>query len=88
MSQAAPICMSCKHFDRAADDLSCAAFPDGIPDAIIENRLDHRQPIDGDNGIQFEQGEGLEPLNDIVLELLGGGQQKRAVGPPQSRYGR
>lgn len=72
MSQAAPICMSCRWFDRKADDLSCTAFPDGIPDAIIENRVDHRQPIEGDHGIQFEQGEGLEPLNEIVIATIEG----------------
>ena len=32
----------------------CAAFPDGIPDAVFGNRLDHREPINGDHGIRWQ----------------------------------
>lgn len=32
----------------------CGAFPDGIPQAILDNEADHRQPVDGDQGIRFE----------------------------------
>lgn len=31
----------------------CAAFPAGIPDAIWNNQVDHRQPVDGDHGLQW-----------------------------------
>lgn len=49
-----PMCLGCKHFDAAAESLRCDAFPEGIPDAITKSKADHRLPIAGDNGIQFE----------------------------------
>ena len=45
-------CANCKHYKSK---LTCEAFPDGIPsDVVTTNRL-HDKPIDGDDGIQFEQ---------------------------------
>jgi hypothetical protein len=38
----------------------CAAFPAGIADEVKRNGVDHRQPIDGDNGVQFEAKPGDE----------------------------
>jgi 2'-5' RNA ligase len=38
----------------------CAAFPDGIPDDIWENRFDHRNPHEGDHGLRWESDGGLE----------------------------
>lgn len=51
----APICLGCTRFDREYKGYGykCAAFPDGIPDSIIESRVDHREPVDGDRGIRF-----------------------------------
>ena len=51
----APICFACVRFcpwDGDNDRAYCAAFPDGIPDAILFNGLDHRQPY-VDHGIRF-----------------------------------
>jgi hypothetical protein len=55
-----PICLGCRHFDRTAPGpgFACAAFPAGIPDAIIESRADHRVPFDGDGGIRFDPIDG------------------------------
>ncbi len=55
-------CMYCNWWRSpvAAGDFSpnptqtCTAFPDGIPDVIFNNEFDHRQPYEGDHGIQWE----------------------------------
>lgn len=33
----------------------CDAYPDGIPDAILEGRVNHRRKHKGDNGITFKE---------------------------------
>jgi hypothetical protein len=47
----APICYDCKHKGKG---LMCKAYPERIPDAILEGRHDHRKPYKGDQGIRFE----------------------------------
>jgi len=56
-------CDKCKHIIRK--DLSCPAFPAGIPDDILEREFDHRKPYPNaenpeDNGIRFEAIEKKE----------------------------
>lgn len=46
-----PVCSECVN---RVDFRKCRAF-DEIPLDIWEGRNDHRQPFEGDNGIQFEQ---------------------------------
>ena len=46
-----PICNDCKH---KLKDLTCRAFPNRIPDEILEGKTDHHFEYPGDNGIQFE----------------------------------
>jgi len=47
-----PICYGCRHV--AGDAMTCAAFPAGIPLAVLYSELDHRKPVAGDGGITFE----------------------------------
>jgi hypothetical protein len=55
-----PLCQSCKHYGPCKDaevpglGACCEAFPAGIPDAIYVDGADHRQPMDGDGGVQWE----------------------------------
>jgi hypothetical protein len=50
-----PVCTFCAHLDREATDRPgrCAAFPAGIPVPIWVGDNDHRQPWQGDRGIQY-----------------------------------
>lgn len=51
-----PICVDCKRLhalDAADPGWRCEAFPDGIPQAIIDSTLDHREPVAGDHDLQF-----------------------------------
>jgi len=68
----APICLYCKHYRR--DDparLICDAFPSGIPDGILESRLDHRKPVNGDRGVRFEakDADGERYANAVFAKL-------------------
>lgn len=56
MTSVVPLCAGCARLNRdpEAETLTCSAFPEGIPDEIVHNRADHREPFLGDNGLQFQ----------------------------------
>lgn len=48
-------CTFCKHLNRDdLGDMSCMAFPNGIPKEIQELKVIHNSPYLGDNGIRYE----------------------------------
>ena len=49
-----PLCWSCKHY---RENVTCSAFPKGIPAEILDSEFDHHNPIRGDHGIRFEPKE-------------------------------
>lgn len=47
-----PLCQACRHH-TPGQSLSCAAYPDGIPEDILSGNIRHIIPRPGDHGIQF-----------------------------------
>jgi len=64
-------CSFCRHW---LGRKTCAAFPDGVPAAILDNEHDHREPFAGDNGIRFEAKPGRE--------AAAAENWRRAIAPP------
>ncbi len=46
-------CITCKH--KHNDGPTCDAFPDGIPNDVLDGRNPHTEPIEGDGGIVWEE---------------------------------
>ena len=49
-----PQCILCANYRSDKYGLVCEAYPNGIPNAIINGEHDHTKPYPGDNGIRFE----------------------------------
>ena len=47
-------CFTCKHY---LGNYHCAAFQDGVPDEILFNEHNHREPFEGDQGIRYEMSD-------------------------------
>lgn len=43
-------CLGCARYRGL---LECAAFPDGIPQEILDGTFDHSKSYEGDGGLQF-----------------------------------
>ena len=54
-----PMCVVCQHYSQQGK--SCAAYPDGIPSAIWDFAVDHRQPFAGDGGVRFAPDPAVDP---------------------------
>ena len=40
-------------------ELACDAYPEGIPDEILDNKVDHRATVEGGRGLRFEPIAGF-----------------------------
>ena len=45
-------CAVCKHIIEA---LRCRAFPEGVPEDILNGKFDHTQPHRGDHGLRYKR---------------------------------
>lgn len=66
------LCLACARLGSTLDlPLTCTAFPDGIPEGILDNAVDHRRPVDGDGGLRFKLSRGwdAEDLESFLAEL-------------------
>jgi hypothetical protein len=59
-------CAACVYKSRRGP--TCAAFPDGIPDEILEGRNSHTAPYPGDKGLLFTPAVGT---GDVRLSASG-----------------
>lgn len=64
-----PMCAICKHMTQHRG-VGCRAFPGGIPLAILHNHKDHRKPVEGDHGLQFEQIEPQDESDRAWIEVV------------------
>src|SRR5262245_37799855 len=84
-----PQCVTCARFRSPfdADDpmaaplQTCDAYPDGIPDAIWWNTVDHREAQDGDHGLQWAPiADGVEFPEFVLEAAMAGGGTVAAAG--------
>lgn len=86
-------CVRCRHYGGAYDPtpskeptqfpsptarLVCRAFRNGIPGSITSGFDPHTEPVEGDNGIQFEPGPSERLYNG-----WGNGNPLRFEGDPE-----
>lgn len=62
-------CISCRH-QSDGPDLTCSAFPDGIPEIITLNGFDHRRPFVGPDGVLLDHGIRYEPIAGTDPQFL------------------
>jgi len=79
-------CATCLHLRRTpGEPWYCAAFPQGIPDEVVESRVDHRQEVEGDGGVRWTPKYADAPH---PLDPLGEPEEEPLPGPPNDeRFG-
>lgn len=62
-------CLYCARWNdpTPAGPQTCTAFPDGIPDAIWSNAVDHRTRVEGDLGLQWKPGLQVDAFPEWAM---------------------
>jgi len=63
-------CAHCQWFAHQSGTNTCFAYPNGIPDDIIEGRVAHDEPRgDEEHNVAFEVLHGFEKRYDELVRL-------------------
>lgn len=66
-----PMCNYCKHYTAMPNSPDCEAFPDGIPNDILDEKPPHTSPYPGDHGMLFEPDmDRIESVRICRKDLL------------------
>ena len=62
------MCDYCRH----AGGRGCRAFPDGLPQLLLDGEYDHRHEYPGDGGIRFEADDEEDWRASSVRKMMDG----------------
>lgn len=61
------LCSYCQRFQPDPLRPTCEAFPNGIPDEILQGEHDHRQPFEGEEILFLPRADA--PADDVLDEM-------------------
>lgn len=70
------LCLWCARLHGRDDgpmpvEIACDAYPGGVPDEILDNEVDHREPVEGDRGLRFVPIGGISDTDIDRMMVFG-----------------